>query len=460
MKKAEPCSGSPWQGFSHHCIGSVKRACALMLALWFEASLSAQSVQNLSPEEWLWAVKSATAPLLRSVPDYICLESIVAQSFGGDHHKPDQYDSAQVEIAFIADQEWYALPGERRFSSAKLSKLLSPVMATTGLYSSLPRGLMGASVQGLQFVRRAELGGEPVALFRFDKSNDKPSWTVELNGRHAMATEQGSFWAGAETLLLKRVSVDATRIKPDIGLKKLHVDVQYDVRSLSEKRVLLPSSAQVSATESDGNRYVSDVLFTHCRAYRAESSISFGAGSVSASTTVQPLPAGIRFSAVLSYDADWPNIEAHHALVTTVSRPVSWKGRVVVPAGAVLEGSVERVRWLPEYEVFQVVFEFDKVRFPDGDRPFYGRVLSLSPKDGIQRRITELDRVKAQSRLDAKRESITLPDIVEPDAPGLLTIYLKGRSSFVRKGLEIEWQTCQMSTLYRDCPNSPQQLRW
>lgn len=247
-----------------------------VVALWLAASVSVElGAQDLTPEQWLWAVKSETSPLLRTVPDYACLESMVSRSFGGNRLKPDQHDAAQVEVAFIDGQEWFSLPGERRFSSAKLSKLLSPVLAATGLYSSLARGLMGASVEGMQFITRTDLAGEPAGLFRFDKSKDKPSWVIELNGRHALATEEGYFWANVQTLLLKRVSVDATHIQPDIGLKKLHIDVQYEVKSVSERRVLLPSSAQIWATESDGKQYASDVLFTHCRSYRAESSLSF-----------------------------------------------------------------------------------------------------------------------------------------------------------------------------------------
>lgn len=91
----------------------------------------------------------------------------------------------------------------------------------------------------------------------------------------AKAGERGSFWASEEDRLLEKISVDAVDISPKIGLVRLHVDVNYAPAAIGGKRVLLPVAAHISAVERNGRTHVSDVRFTHCRAFVAESRLSF-----------------------------------------------------------------------------------------------------------------------------------------------------------------------------------------
>src|ERR1022692_1351090 len=121
----------------------------------------------------------------------------------------------------------------------------------------------------------------------------------------------------------------------NVGLKNLHLVIDYEVILISDRRVLLPAKAWVDALEQNGKEDLSHIFFNHCRAFGADSTISFSSDAQTGSQTKSPssnlaLPTGLEITATLKTPVDSATASPGDTLEAAVAKPVFWKGKEIV----------------------------------------------------------------------------------------------------------------------------------
>lgn len=231
--------------------------------------------QRLTPTESLWTIKTESSSLLRKVSNYTCLERISTLSYPGRFSpKQPSPEQTEFEIALVDGRELYSGSGGSPFGASPPASL-DPAFATTGLYSSLARGLISEEAAGESLVEETVIDHQPMLRYRFEFSPQTAPWNISFNHKTAVAGQEGTFRASTADRLLRHVTVDAVSISPDIGLKHVHLDVDYLSVSISNQRSLLPALVHLTALERNGTTHLSRIRFANCRAFTAQSTLSF-----------------------------------------------------------------------------------------------------------------------------------------------------------------------------------------
>ena len=131
----------------------------------------------------------------------------------------------------------------------------------------------------IDFVDEENIGDERTYRYAFHVPSDAGAWQIQSHSQDGAEVgrtgEEGLFWVDGRNLILRRIDVSAIDIPKNLRLKKMRAIVDFEQMTIANRRVLLPSIATVRiALKSDLDR-VSHIAFNHCRAFRAESTVSF-----------------------------------------------------------------------------------------------------------------------------------------------------------------------------------------
>lgn len=387
----------------------------------------AHSQSPASDVERLTALKQRTYPLLANLPNYTCLETVSRVERSATGHKSSA-DVIRVAVAVVDRKETYGWPDGGRFLDLQLAQMIGSGMNTTGLYGTLLRGLMVTRNDDFQFAGEGELNGESAFRYDFQILASEGPWNIRVGKESGVAGERGSLWVEAKNLGLRRLEVSALGIPSNVGLKKLHLVVDYEAIAISGRRVLLPAKAWVNTLRQDGKEDLSHVFYNHCRAFEAESTMS--ADPATGSLTKLPngslaLPNGLEIVATLETPLDFASASPGDTLNAVVARPAFRKGKEIIAQGARLEGHVRQFRALPDLEQGAVTIEFDRIQTSHGWAQFYARMTGLKGVSGT---------------FDTTPD-VGGHDVTDPYIPGLVTIYLPAASAQLPAGTLMTWKT-------------------
>jgi hypothetical protein len=221
--------------------------------------------------------------------------------------------------------------------------------------------------------------GEPVLRYRFRSVPGVADWTIQYGKLAGRTGEEGFFVVDSVTLTLREVTVQAVDVPRNLPLKTLSAVINYEPETISGRRVLLPETAQVNVQENSGIHRVSRIFFDHCRAFGAESTVSFEQGD----SPVQSdgpggkvrLPAGLDITVALTSPVSPEAAAANDVVTAQVAEPVRVKGREIIARGAGVEGHVRLRRGEKA-----VRLELDRVQTMSGWAPFYAQLLNATTR--------------------------------------------------------------------------------
>jgi len=385
----------------------------------------------------LLTLKYRASVSLANIPDYTCLESIgrVERNAQG---RQISADVIRVAVAVVNQKETYGWPNGQRFLDRPLSQMIGGGLRATGLYGTFVRGLMASKNDDFQFAGEGKLNGE--AVFRYDfqiPASDGP-WNIAVGRESGTAGERGSFWVEAKNLELRHLEVSAAGIPLNLGLKDLHLVIDYEVMVISDRRVLLPAKAWVDALQWTGREDLSHVFFNHCRAFGADATISFASDAQTGSQTKSPsrhleLPTGLEITAALKAPVDYATASPGDPLEAAIAKPMFWKGKEIVPQGARLEGHIRQLRPLPDLEQCAVTIEFDRIQTLNGWMQFYARMTALRGVPGTRTK-------QGHPVFEAAPDVSGSRDMIDPEIPGVVTIYLPAYAQ-MPAGTSMTWTT-------------------
>jgi hypothetical protein len=412
------------------------------MRLTFSALLLIAAVahsQSLPPDiERLLTLKDRASVLLANIPDCTCLETAgrVERSAQG---RQKSADVIRVAVAVVNRKETYGWPNGERFLDRQLSQMIPGGLRATGLYGTFVRGLMASKNDNFQFAGEGKLNGESVFRYDFQIPASEGPWNIGVGQESGTAGERGSFWVEAKNLELRRLEVSAVGIPLNLGLKDLHLVIDYEVMVISDRRVLLPAKARVDALQWSGREDLSHVFFNHCRAFGADSTISFAADAQTGSQTKSPsrnfeLPTGLEITAALKTPVDSATSSPGDPLEAAIAKPVFWRGKEIVSQGARLEGHIRQLRPLPDLEQCAVTIEFDRIQTLKGWMQFYARMTALRGVPGTRTK-------KGHPVFEAAPDVSGSRGMIDPEIPGVGTIYLPAASAQMPAGTSMTWRT-------------------
>jgi hypothetical protein len=225
----------------------------------------------------------------------------------------------------------------------------------------------------------------------------------------------------------------------NLGLKDLPLVIDYQVMAIADRRVLLPAKAWVYALDWTGKEDLNHVFFDHCRAFGADSTISFPSEAQTGLQTKSPsrnleLPTGLEITATLKTPVDFATASPGDTLEAAIARPVFWKGKEIVSQGARLEGHIRQLRPLPDSEQCAVTIEFDRIQTLGGSVQFYARMTAFGGVPGARNK-------KGHPVFEAAPDVSGSPDMTDPEIPGVSTIYLPAASAQMPAGTPMMWRT-------------------
>ena|GEM_PF-3127107 len=371
-------------------------------------------------------LQDRNAPLLVKTPDYTCLESISRAQVDTRGH-PHGAELIRIEVAVSDGREIYGNAGGKRFSNERLADMLGDTFSTTGLFNSIARALIAGSNARVVFAGEEALNGESVFRYNFQVLPGHAGWSIQYGKESGQAGEEGWFFVDSANLILRRAVVHAVEMPRNLKLKELDATIDYEPETIADRRVLLPYTAQVHVNEGSGMERASRMFFDHCRAFTAESALSFDVNSLPAQDNQAPgkadLPSDLEVIVSLVSPVSPASAAVNDVLTATVAAPVFLRGHEIIARGAIIEGHVR-----PLHGRNSVTIELDRVKTREGWAPFYAHIVSLA--------------ATAQAKAEgAGQESGERTTPADPEIPGVARIDFAGKSGELAAGTQMIWKT-------------------
>ncbi len=380
------------------------------------------------------SLQDRNAPLLTKTSAYTCLESVSPAKID-TRGRSVASEIIRVDVAVSEGKEIYGQADGKRFSDGAQRDLLGYSFSTTGLFSSIARAVIAGNQLAIEPAGEFISQGEPVLRYNFHALPGMAAWTIAYGKESGHAAEEGWFLVDAKTLTLRRVFVKAAYIPGNLKLANLSALIDYEFETLACRRVLLPTAAKVEVGERSGVKRLSLLSFDHCRAFTAESTLSFDEPNLETQNNKMPgpnrLPDGVEVIVSLNSPVSRAAAAESDVLTATVAQPVLWKGRELIARGATVEGHIR-----PRRGENSMVIQLDRVQTRLGWAPFYAQALSLG--SAAQAHIQTQDNDRAQ--------------LGELEVPGVAIIGFASQAAELPPGTQMLWKIEPLVSAPKDAP--------
>ncbi len=389
------------------------------------------------------------------VPDYACLETI--QRYGRQSVKQPfkHIDTLQLEVGVIGNKEVYSWPGAETFEDGAPGELVSGGTVSTGEFMQLLRAVFVGGMSVITWHGEEELNGRRAMRYDYTLPMFGYRSQVKLSGGSGDVSLKGSFWADAETLELMRLESRADEIPPMLPLAEMTSRIDYGRMAVQGRQIWFPQSAETRLVELSGQETRNRIEFSHCRQYAGVSKLSFEDVKVEATAAAAKvekveLPAGVVLDLRLETGIDSATARVGDSILARLAANAVHKKKVLIPAGAVVNGRVRRLERSGELRAhFVVGLEFTSIETDSVRTRFYGVLESAQPVAGLS---TELRASSTKSKSFAGGmvtqgltvETAAADTLHLREIPGVGSFFMTGESFKLPKGMRMIWRTVEL----------------
>jgi hypothetical protein len=245
-------------------------------------------------------------------------------------------------------------------------------MSGTGAFGSFATTLFVNDNGMFTWRGEEELNGRRMLRYDYRVPVMLSGWNVRTLNASGIAGMKGSIWVDPVSLDLVRMEVNGDDVPLDLKLDSVSVTVDYARTRIGSKDVMLPQTGEIHMLHVSREESKNLMEFTHCREFRAESTLSFAQSTVSFGEAVIPrvavaleLPPGLTINVKLA--AAITEKDAVGDLVHgVVSGNVVQGRKVVVADGSQVSGRIRRMeRHQDNGGYYAVGIEFTEIRTGD-----------------------------------------------------------------------------------------------
>jgi hypothetical protein len=394
------------------------------------ATAVAQTEGGSSPENTvlLARIQQRAAEDLASVPNYVCVDSIDRSRWIPGQRDFRRLDRMYLDLAHIEGADRFSWLGSSSFQEKTPGAIVGYGASFSGDFADNRALVFKNRWTTIRYAGRVTIEGRPAMRYEYAVPPNHGGLAAIIGNDSGFAPARGVFWIDPETLDLLRIDIEGYDIPPSLPLQSVVARTTYWRVLIGGRGVLLARNSEFLLTERDGTVKRNVSVFSNCREYQAQSTVTFGP-----STTSQPSPpaveptrlqAGLQLQVVLDTPVD-PSAAAVGESVR--AHVVESSGEV--PKGARVYGRVNRiVRYVDEV---LIGLEFTHIEYRRNRVPFMARLIAVESqpgKPGMQ--------IRGFGYFgDA--------NIVRYDPPGAASLYISEREPVLRRGLVMRWVTVE-----------------
>ncbi len=450
----------------------VLLAALLLFAANHSAAQSALPKVELPAEiKTLVRIKQKMRTSLDKLPNYTCRQRIERTRLNVEanrktekkiarHNSPgridaylplDSADTLELEVALIDHKELYSWPGANHFEERPLSEIVGFGMVGTGDFASHARDLFVNDAARLDYAGEEQLDGRRTLRYDFRVSLFMSRYTISDGTSRATVPYAGSIWADAESADLIRIEVRAEDVPPTLSIADTTTTVDYRTVPLGDGEFLLPASARLITNFRSGRRTINATEFSNCRAFGAESLLSFDE-TVAAESPESPaarkefeLPPDVSIPVRLDTGIDSGTSVVGGRIQATLTSDLKRNGELLAPKGSLLLGRIRRLeRFSDPKDHFILGLEFTELQTPQRHARIAAELVHVTPFRGLVDHLGE-EQVSYQTRggglAGEGMQRTTVESYSSTPLPGTSELYIRAKRLRIEPGLRMVWRT-------------------
>jgi hypothetical protein len=449
---------------------------ALLLCLTLASWALPQTVsKELPPGVLLLSrVKTRVQQQFAHMPQYTCLETLERFYKASDPKAVEKkLDSVRLEVLFAERREFFDSPGGHDFRESDPGKFVAGGMIGSGMFASHLQNIFVSDNGLFEYRGEEDLNGRRTARWDYHVPLSRSAYVIGVQGAHATVASKGVFWADPLTYDLIRIEIHADQMPDILQTSEVLTTVDYARTRIGDDEVLLAQRGTLLMVREFGERSFDRFEFTHCRAYQAESTISFADPDAKSATlgtdaasrkptsgvSAAPIPAGLAVAIALT--ASLTDRTAVGELVEgKVMGDVAVRGVVAVRNGAVVHGRVRRMERFAEYGGYFVVgLEFSEIDAAGAPVRFFADLQSTDSLRGLEMKLVtkdtgyQLSGGEASSHIPGwsaglpsgqAEQSRSIESLSAADLPGVGSFFMRGARFEIPAGFRMIWKTRAM----------------
>lgn len=337
--------------------------------LVFAAAGFAQTPETpLKPETiQLSRIRLRAVENLGRLPNYTCRETIERSVLKPPANRFQLVDTVRLEVALVKGKELFGWPGAEKFEEGDIGDMVKGGAIGNGNFASHARSIFMGGGARFRHAGESNVDGRPAIQWNFVMPQIQSRYMLRIGPNEGIAGYHGSFWVDPNTLDLIRLEVISDEIPLHLPLKIASDRMDYSVVKIGDSEFLLPKGSQMTMTDSLGNVNRNRTVFTNCRQYGTESTISFADPSPdvlpSLAAPLDPivLPPGLLIMMSLDSEITSEKNAVGDEITATVSGSVKRGKQTIIPKGSKLKGRLTQM--MRSGNEFLFSFEFNRVEF-------------------------------------------------------------------------------------------------
>jgi hypothetical protein len=351
-------------------------------------------------------------------------------------------DRLRLDVAMSKHGELHSWVGASRFEDKSIDQIAGDGPLGTGAFGGFVTVVFNHGPDQFTFQREVVENGRTRMEFSFEIPESDSTYKVKVYNSWATTAYTGSFSVDPKTELVDWLRIETALLPPAAGTCTTNTTIDLAMTAIGDGTFLLAKGARQRFIGRDASEALNTILFSNCREYRGDSTISFDTGDTETAPgppvagappqllAPKPIaiPGGLEFTLEFEGPIDTRTAAAGDPVsARLVSALRDRLGKTLVPAGARVQGRLLRVQVFhgPKAEAI-VVFRPATVEAGGVRTAFFAK----------QDLIRELRQERAKS--PEKRVPILLPFQFETNA-GLFRF--PGEQPVVPKGFRSEWRT-------------------
>jgi hypothetical protein len=370
-------------------------------------------------------------------------------SKSGQKHRIESSERLMLEIAYIGGKEVFAWPGAGSFESRTVSEIVAGGLTDTGGFSLFARSIFVDNTAIVKFKGTEDIQGHNAVRYDCSVAPLLSGYLVKSPAGSATVGYSGSFWADSKTLDLLRIVVRADDLPVVLKLAAVTTVIEYGQIRMDGSGGLLPQTVRTSMMRSSGDVIENLADFTQCRRFVVDSTISFGAPLEEARHTARKqegvvLPPGVLITARLATAVDSESVRVGDSITARIEVPVKVKHRLLVPAGAVLNGRIRRVEKFVRPSTFVLLaLEFTEFWFENSRGPLFAEFQRSDAGTTAQAEfpLASVNSYRISLLQLGHEDSTSVEEFTNRELPGVATFYCAGDRCRLPAGTEMIWET-------------------